>query len=156
MFLDVAFDFIEASTQDSLGIFEGMRDLAIFLAEISVIDVYFSTISPSAVAAAALTVARKELSASKSVRRLLKCLHTDDQETKACALRLSQHYANWKSAEEKKKNARLQSASPTGVGMLEDSPLTNEGEGNSLREDFEEETVGGSPHGYGGKRKRAC
>ena len=166
MFLDVALDFVEGDASRrglwEEGRIDAMRDLATFLVEISVIDVYFAASSPSSVAAAALLVAMDELAAPKTVRKLLKSLQLDRQETRVCAQRLSQHYENWKSSEgEKKRPNRSQSASPTGVGLLESpSPVVPDGEGNSLQEAFEEVSSQGDvverqdKRGGGSKRKR--
>ena len=152
MFLDVAFDaLVESSSACRL---DAVRDLSIFLVEISIIDVYFVNVAPSSVAAGALLLAMHEIVApsSNSTPDILENLQFDRLEASQCAHRLSQHYSNWKNEEMKKK--RVQSASPTGVGMIQGSiSEKGEEEGSSLHQDFEEEaeeTCGG------GKRKRSC
>jgi hypothetical protein len=163
MFLDVAFDFVQESAEGlHLNLMDAMKDLAVFLVEISVIDVYFASLPPSSVAMAAVLVAMEELSASESTRSLLNFFQQDRQVTRQCAHRLSRHYQNWKAGEEDKRPNRLQSASPTGVGLLENvSPP--KGEGSRLQEAFDEvvedsaSETSADEQGKrgGGKRKRS-
>ncbi|KAL7522718.1 hypothetical protein ACHAWX_007492 [Stephanocyclus meneghinianus] len=164
MFLDVGFALIEACVIDDCrrGTLVGVKDLAVFLVEISVIDIYFSTFSPSSVASAAILVATKALSAPQAMRNSIHILEQDTLETSQCALRLSQHYQNWQSSEENKQ-IRWPCASPTGVDLIEDSSLE---EGSNLESVFEEVVAdeertsvpateeGQDKRGAGSKRKR--
>eukprot|EP00804_Cyclotella_cryptica_P004661 CCRYP_018231-RA/>CCRYP_018231-RA protein AED:0.29 eAED:-0.53 QI:0/-1/0/1/-1/1/1/0/340 len=136
MFLDVGFALIEECVADDFhrGMLVVVKDLAVFLVEISVIDIYFANVSPSSVASAAMLVATSALSAPQVMRNSIHHLQQDTRETGQCVLRLSQHYQNWQSSEESK-TSRWPCASPTGVDLIEDSQVT---EGSSLESAFED------------------
>jgi hypothetical protein len=159
MFLDLALRFVEANISDGGVDVEwmgGVRDLAVFLVEISVIDVYFSNVSPASVAIGSVLVALEEVASSTdaaSSRRVIESLHVDARESGECAHRLAQHYANWKQAEENKR--RMGSASPTGVCRSTSSLSTEGDKGSSLEDEFEGEVVETSSPTKQGKRKRS-
>lgn len=154
MFLEVAFDHIEAHTKD-LPCLDSVKDLSTFLVEISIADSYFVTASPSSIACAALLVAA-ELSPSRPLRRFIKSLRDDPQETQGCATRLYQHYENW-SCRENEKAARVRErspcASPTAVDLENSRVAPLDLEGSRLESAFEE--VGDEMSSdWCGKRKR--
>lgn len=154
MFLDAAFDYIESnSSKCHLNLIDAMKELSLFLVEMSVIDVYFAHCSPASIAAGAILVAMEELSAPSSIRASLSSLQQDDLETGFCTYRLGRHYQNWKREENSRSDRRKQSASPTGI--IETSHVeVQEGEGNRLEKEFEDEreVIQGKEHGA--KRKR--